>query len=106
MNKRHSLIILAGAFLTGCTWVQLEPSAQEVMVLPQERTEHCRQIGTVKTQTTTRYWLIARQESSIAEELDRLARNEATDLPGGDTVSPISSIVDGSRKYAVYDCID
>lgn len=106
MNKRNPLILAAGVFLAGCTWVQLEPAAQEVMVLPQERVQHCRQIGTVKTQTTTRYWLIARQESSIVEELDRLARNEATDLPDGDTVSPISPVVDGSRRYAIYDCID
>ena len=39
----------------------------------------------------------------MAEELERLGRNSAAEM-GGDTIVPMSKVIDGERVFNVYQC--
>ncbi len=96
--------LLLPVVTTGCTFVTLKPSAEQVLVLSQERVRNCRQLGTTRVTTMIKFGVIARGDSTISEELARLARNNAVDM-GGDTVSPLSKIDNGEQTFGIYRCV-
>ena len=46
---------------------------------------------------------VQRKPGKVAEELERLARNEAAEL-GGDRIVALGPVRDGQRSYAVFAC--
>jgi hypothetical protein len=98
-------VVLAGS-MTGCAWVDLKPQGEKVRLLTASEVKRCTRLGHVSSTTTaTLLGFIARSTSTVREELNRLARNEAGGM-GGDTIVPTGPMVDGEQSYDVYRCIN
>ena len=104
--KRKSVWSLAtiAALVVGCTWVKLTPAGEQVSLSARPGVEgKCKKIGVTSAQVPDKLWFVERARSTVAEELDALARNEAAEL-GGNTVVPTSDEEQGRREFAVYTC--
>ena len=89
--------------LTACSWVKPIPGADEVVLLKLQDVEHCTRIGTTHTQTLDRFGLLDRNETTIQQELVKLAQNDAVRLRG-DTIVAISPLKEGMMTFAIYRC--
>lgn len=87
----------------GCTWVKLEPGAQEVEVRTGGGVSGCQRLGQSTVSVRDRVAAVQRRAAKVEEELHILARNAAVDLDG-DTVVPLGPVDDGEQRYAVYRC--
>ncbi len=64
--------------------------------------ESCKKLGNAGVKVVDQI-IFERDAEKVTGELADLARNEAG-LMGGDTIVPISEIVDGRRSFGVYQC--
>jgi len=96
----YSFILIG---LTACTWVDLEPEAEKVVVLSSEEVKKCKLLGTSHVSVKYEVGGFARDVKTMTSELETLARNEATKL-NGDAVVAVSEIEKGKQKYSVYRC--
>jgi hypothetical protein len=100
-------IASAGCLLlvAACSWVDLEPEAQAVGVRSTEaEVADCTKRGDINAQTTSSVGFISRNDTKVAVELERLARNRAVGL-GANTVVPTGPVTaEGTRAYAAYLC--
>ncbi len=94
------LIALLGS---GCSFVKLKPEADTVKVLTADQVAHCKSVGSVTTKVVDEVLLISRNEETMAEELEVLARNEAI-KSDANAIVPISEIEEGQRSFKVYLC--
>lgn len=94
---------LLGLLSSGCSFVQLKDGADEVKTLTAEQAANCQSVGTVTTKVVDEVLLISRNEETMAEELETLARNEAVHSKGN-AIVPISEIEEGRRTFRVYTC--
>lgn len=95
-----SLFTLLGS---GCSFVELKPEADSVSVLTADQAAQCKPVGTATTQVLDEVMLISRNEETMAEELEILARNEAI-KSGANAIVPISEVEEGQRTFKVYIC--
>ena len=98
--------LLAGALFLGqvaCTWVDLKPQGQEVRVVSASDIQRCKRIGHVTSNTTASVAYIPRDDDSVNEELQRLARNYAGEM-GGNAIVPTGPAHDGEQSFNVYHC--
>ena len=93
------LIALAG----GCSWVKSTEPGDRVRVASAGEVEGCAAAGTTHVSVMDKLGILERNQAKVAGELATLARNSAVQL-GGDSVVPISEIVDGTQTFAVYQC--
>jgi len=102
MNKK--LIMLSSALiLSSCAWVEVTPEGESVRLVQSiDTVESCKRLGNVHTKVVSKV-VFERDAEKVAGELADMARNEAGVL-GGDTIVPISEVVDGRRKFAVFQC--
>jgi len=97
-------LVCAPLLVAGCTFVSLDPEAEDVQVQSAERVTQCDRVGQTRVTTAHRVGFIPRGAPAIESDLDRLARNSALDL-GGDTVVRKTEIEDGKATYDVFDCV-
>ena len=88
---------------TACTWVDLKPKGQEVRVVSASEIGRCKMIGHVTSNTTASVVYIPRDDDSVNEELERLARNYAGEM-GGNAIVPTGPAHDGEQSFNVYHC--
>lgn len=109
MRTKRSIPALAAAALVltvaGCTYVKLDPAAQDVEVLRAERVQDCERLGQTRVSVAQKIGFIARGDRAIRNDLEVLARNSAAEM-GGDTITPASEVQNGKQSFGVYDCID
>lgn len=91
--------------VTGCTYVKLDPSAEDVEMLRAERVEDCERLGQTRVSVAQNVGFIARGDRAIRDDLQILARNSAAEM-GGDTITPVSEVQNGKQSFGVFDCID
>jgi len=97
------LILLAGS-MSACTWVELTPEAAEgVAVAKLSDVGSCKQLGKATVSVIDEVWFYTRKESLVSGELELLGMNSAAEM-GGDTIVPMSKIIEGERVYNVYRC--
>lgn len=96
-------LLLAGG-LAACAWVELKPQAEKVRVLSAYEVGRCKLLGNVTSTTAATIGFIARSQSTVQEELDRLARNHAAGM-GGDSIVPKGPMREGEQSFNVYRCI-
>jgi len=102
--NRKMLFPLAGALLTSaCSFVDLKPAAEEVLVLQPHQTRECQQIRRTTSQVLDKIWFINRNKERMAEELATLARNTAAES-GGNAISAENEIENGRQSFIIYDC--
>jgi len=98
-------MLLVGVVLTlsACSFVELEPQAQNVFVAPNTQAlAGCAYVG----RTNVSVWSGAENLQSrekMEEQLNILARNFAVEM-GANAVAPASEIRDGQRMYQAYNC--
>ncbi|HEY9199553.1 MAG TPA: DUF4156 domain-containing protein [Gammaproteobacteria bacterium] len=102
-SVRSSLALVLLLGLSACTFVKPNERGAQVKVAEAAEVGHCRKVGTTTVSVLDKVAGVPRSYTTLAEELANLARNEAPNLEG-DTVVPISDIVNGQRQFDVYDC--
>ena len=101
--KRILIAVCGGLILSSCAWVKVTPNGVGVRLVQSARSvEPCKKLGTVNTKVVNKV-VFSRDMEKVAGELADLARNEAA-LMGGDTIIPISEIIEGRRSFGVYQC--
>lgn len=101
---RKILLPALAVLLASCTWVPLEPGAENVLVLPESRlTPQCVSLGKVTVSVADRVGALERHADEIEEDLQALARNHAAGKQA-DTVVPLGPVENGRQTFGVYRC--
>lgn len=101
--KKILIAICGCLILSSCTWVKVTSKGESVrLVQSVKAVASCKKLGNANTKVVDQI-IFDRDAEKVAGELADLARNEAG-LMGGDTIVPISEIVDGRRSFGVYQC--
>jgi hypothetical protein len=102
MRNLISLSLIA-LFLTACTWVELNPEAEQVRIVEAVHVTNCKFAGTTTVSVKSDVASFKRDPEQIKSELETLARNEAIKLKG-DTLVQATDIQDGEQTFKVYRC--
>lgn len=103
---RSLLLALFLLPVTACSWVALDKSAEDVLVLPAARlTAACESKGRVKVSVASKVGVLERHDEEVVEDLHVLARNHAA-KQGADTVVTRGPVVEGVREYEIFRCTD
>ena len=103
--RHRSLLLLAVAAvfpLAGCTWVPIAPAARQVTVL-RAAPAGCEKVGEIDVEVTDKVMLYKRNPLRVAEELETLARNQATGIPATD-IHPLGEPSEGTQRFAAWRC--
>ena len=102
--KLKLVLPLVGAMaVSACSFVDLNPAAEEVLVLKPHQTRECEQLRRSTSQVLDKIWFINRNKERMAEELETLARNTAAEL-GGNAIAADSDIANGKQSFIIYNC--
>ena len=96
-------IITAALNVGACSWVKPSVASQKVALATTAEVANCRKKGVTTSKTVAKMWFIPRSSDKIFTELVTLAKNEAV-IFGGDTVVPVTELVNGERNFEIYDC--
>ena len=97
------LVLIALVALQGCTWVKLDPAAEQVRVVEQQHVQACKLLGKTTVSVKATVAGVEREQKAMQQELEILARNQAVNIKG-DTIVAITEIKNGQRSYNVYRC--
>lgn len=97
-------LITGTLLISGCTWVDVKPAAQDVLILSKVRVANCQQLGTTDVSVADSVGFLDRVPEDVANDLANLARNQAVDM-GGDTITPLSEPHNGEQTFGVYNCV-
>lgn len=103
--KNYLLAILLFSLLPGCSWVNLSPKGESVRVVSETAVLKCKHLGKAGVNVVDRIAGIYRSYDAMEAELAVLGRNSAAQM-GGDTVVPLTDIVNGEQTFGVYRCIN
>ena len=107
MNTRAThtgAVCVVTAALSACSFVQLTPAGEDVVIRNTADIAQCESVGVVSAQTKSKF-LIERGAASIQNELNVLARNEAAAL-GSNAIVPIGEPAEGRQSFRAYTCRD
>ncbi|MEO7068669.1 MAG: DUF4156 domain-containing protein [Rhodanobacter sp.] len=102
---RKILLLLAPVMLLGaCSWgITLDSAARNVRTAWTGDVSACRNVGKVTVSVMDHMGPVDRNNITVRDELEVLARNEAAKLHA-DTVKPLAEPSDGSQAWGVYQC--
>ena len=93
-------VALAG----GCAWVKLEEGGSTIRVARAgENLSHCERAGEITVSVRDRVGFYERDDLTVRDELETLARNEAGSLRA-DTIPPLAPPQAGEQPFAGYRC--
>ena len=103
---RIAALITAALFvLVSCETIELTIEGEKARVLSPDDVKNCQKNGAATVSIGEKYLgLVPKSPSTIAHQLQRLARNSAIHM-GGDTVVPMSKVDRGQQTFAVFRCI-
>lgn len=101
---KQGFIVVLLLLAQGCSWVALSPEGEKISVVLPQHVTSCKQLGKTTVSVKDKVAGVIRKDEKIEEELEMLARNNATSLQGADTIVPAGEIKDGQRTYNVYRC--
>lgn len=96
------VVVTATLALTACTWVPIQPEAQQVRVL-RDAPANCQKVGEIDVEVTDKVSLYRRNALKVQDELETLARNQAAGIPAN-AIHPLAAPVDGRQKFAAWRC--
>jgi hypothetical protein len=103
MNKQVLSLGLLVA-LSGCSFVKVTKEGETIRLMPSaDQVTNCSKLGSTTSKVISKV-LLNRDPEKVANELAILARNQAAKM-GGDTIAPISAVVDGERTFGIYQCV-
>ena len=101
---RAGVLIAFATIAAGCEWVKMDPGAAQVRVLRAgDAVASCHRLGEIAVSVKDRVGPYERNSVAVRDELETLARNEATTLHA-DSVQPKSEPVDGEQRWLAYRC--
>ena len=102
---RYALLAASLALTLGaCTWVKMDPNGAGVRVARAgDSIGGCAKKGEVAVSVRDKVGLYQRKDLKVRDELETMARNEATSL-GADTVQPLNEPSAGEQRFAAYSC--
>jgi hypothetical protein len=101
---RKILLLLIPMLLTGCNWgITMDTAAKNVRTAWTGDVSSCRELGKVTVSVMDHVGPVDRNNITVRDELEVLARNEAAKMHA-DTIKPLSEPVDGSQPWGVYQC--
>ena len=99
------LVTVMLLLLTSCATVKLSGDGSKARVLGMDEVKKCQNTGSVTVSVNQKTLnVIPKRSSSVANQLQILARNSAVHM-GGDTVVPVSNPEYGQQTFAVFRCI-
>ncbi len=102
--RKIVLIASFAATLSACTWVHLDPAAENVRVVPAGAAPAaCAKKGEINVSVKNSVGVYNRKPLKVRDELETLARNEAPSLQA-DTVQSLGDPFDGTQHFAAYTC--
>ena len=97
-------VIIVVLLFNGCTWVETTPEGEHVRIVSQPtEVEHCKKIGNTTVSLLDKVGYFKRDQEKVEGELAILGCNSAAKM-GGDTILPVSEVLEGERSYEVYRC--
>jgi hypothetical protein len=96
--------IVCAAAIAGCTWVKLTAPGEGVHVGTMAEVASCERLGATHAKTSTKVGFFSRSTKKIDEEIETLARNEASDMGGDTIVAQGPTSTEGRRSFDVYRC--
>jgi hypothetical protein len=102
---RKTLLMLAPVLLLGgCTWgITLDSAAKNVRTAWSGDVSACQSLGKVTVSVMDRVGPVNRNDITVRDELEVLARNEAAKMHA-DTIKPLAEPADGSQPWGAYLC--
>ncbi|MEE2729440.1 DUF4156 domain-containing protein [Ketobacter sp.] len=101
--KTMTVTAMGTLLLAGCSWVDLDPKAENVLLLKPFQTKQCEQIRRTTSQVLDKVWFVNRNQEKMADELATLARNTAVEI-GGNAVVADSEISEGKQAFIILNC--
>lgn len=101
--KRIGLTALLGLSLTACTFIDMKPGAEAIVLASESGVTDCKKLGTSTGSVVHRAAGFDRLPEVVADELERLARNAAVDA-GANTLVALTPVSEGKRTYGMYSC--
>ena len=102
--KRLPVLFLLVLPLAACTWVPLEPDGKAVRVVAAGAAPvGCARQADVEVSVKHSVAFYERNQVKVRDELETLARNEATTV-GANVVQPLGEPEGGSQRFAAWRC--
>lgn len=104
MIRTLALSLATLATLSACTWVKMEPEGAVVRVAQRgDDLSQCTRRGEVGVSVRDKVGLYQRNDLKVRDELETMARNEASSLQA-DTVQALDEPSAGEQRFAAYAC--
>ena len=102
--RKISLLLVPVLLLNACSWgITMDPAAKNVRTAWNDDVSACRELGKVTVSVMDRVGPVNRNDITVREELEVMARNEAAKMHA-DTIKALAEPVDGSQAWGVYQC--
>ena len=96
--------VAAAALSSACTWVKMEQGGATVRVAREgEDLSYCARKGEVAVSVRDKVGFYERDDMTVRDELEVLARNEAPGL-NADTLQAVDEPLNGEQRFAAYAC--
>lgn len=90
--------------LSACSWgITLDPAAKNVRTAWNDNVSSCRELGKVTVSVMDRVGPVDRNNITVRDELEVLARNQAAEMHA-DTIKPLAEPSNGSQPWGAYQC--
>ncbi|MBB6248839.1 DUF4156 domain-containing protein [Rhodanobacter sp. A1T4] len=101
---RKTLLLLVPVLLSACTYgITLDDAAKNVRTAWGGDVSGCRDMGKVTVSVQDHIGPVDRNNITVRDELEVLARNQAAELHA-DTIKPLADPTDGSQPWGAYQC--
>jgi hypothetical protein len=102
---RKTLLLLAPVLLlSACSWgITMDSAARNVRTAWNGDVSGCRELGKVTVSVMDHIGPVDRNNITVRDELEVLARNQAADMHA-DTIKPLAEPVGGSQPWGAYLC--
>lgn len=102
--RKILLLLVPVMLLNACSWgITMDPAARNVRTAWSGDVSACRELGKVTVSVMDHVGPVDRNNITVRDELEVLARNEAAKMHA-DTIKPLADPVDGSQPWGAYQC--
>lgn len=104
MRHRLPLMLLVALSLSACSWgIKLNDAGRQVRTAWNGDVSGCRDLGKVTVSVMDHLGPIDRNNITVRDELEVMARNEAATM-NADTVKPLGDPENGQQSWEAYRC--
>lgn len=101
---RKTLLLVPVLLLSACSWgITLDDAAKNVRTAWSGDVSGCRDMGKVTVSVMDHVGPVDRNNITVSDELEVLARNEAAKMRA-DTIKPLADPSEGSQPWGAYQC--